>query len=182
HTKFTPDWHFDIWKSKWRNFNAETLRDVAASVGLSSRTGHNIPQLVGDTSNRVVFHDWKVYFSTLFHYIKNVTKFHQFHVSADHPGVVECKEFSDSPVVRITLRKVSKVNVNVSCDDLPKKMFAKRLDLDRQLYLFEHIREFCRTDEAKNFTCPKPLTSKRQKNRLCPQKTENALRCTSDLL
>ncbi|KAH3806326.1 hypothetical protein DPMN_134645 [Dreissena polymorpha] len=46
HTKFTPDWHFGIWKSKWR-------------------------------------------------------------------------EFSDSTVVRITLRKVSKVNVNVSCDNLP---------------------------------------------------------------
>ncbi|KAH3705704.1 hypothetical protein DPMN_080782 [Dreissena polymorpha] len=43
HTKFTPDWHFGIWKSKWRNFNAEMLSDVAASVGLSSRTGHNIP-------------------------------------------------------------------------------------------------------------------------------------------
>ncbi|KAH3749692.1 hypothetical protein DPMN_184198 [Dreissena polymorpha] len=112
HTKFTPDWHFGILKSKWR-------------------TGHNIPQLVGDTSNPVVFYDWKDYLSTLFHHIKNVTKFHQFHVSADHPGVVECREFSDSSGV---LRKVSKVNVNVSCDDLPKEMFAKGLDLDRQWY------------------------------------------------
>ncbi|KAH3723955.1 hypothetical protein DPMN_049753 [Dreissena polymorpha] len=54
HTKFTPDWHFGIWKSKKRNFNAEILSGVAASVGLSSRTGHNIPQLVGDSSNPVV--------------------------------------------------------------------------------------------------------------------------------
>ncbi|KAH3701981.1 hypothetical protein DPMN_076980 [Dreissena polymorpha] len=37
------------------------LSDVAASVGLSSRIGHNIPQLVGDTSNPVVFCDWKDY-------------------------------------------------------------------------------------------------------------------------
>ncbi|KAH3823434.1 hypothetical protein DPMN_125233 [Dreissena polymorpha] len=50
HTLFTPDWHFGIWKSKWRDFNAETFSDVAASVGLSLRTGHNIPQLVGDTN------------------------------------------------------------------------------------------------------------------------------------
>jgi len=91
-------------------------------------------------------------------------------VSADHPGVVECREFSDSPVVRITLRKVSKVNVNLSCDDLPKEMFAKGLDLDRQWYLFEHIREFCRTDEAKNLTCPKPATGKRQKTDCAPKK------------
>ncbi|KAH3782789.1 hypothetical protein DPMN_160709 [Dreissena polymorpha] len=54
------------------------LSDVAASVGLSSRTGHNIPQLVGDTSNPVVIKDRKDYLSTLFHHIKNVTKFHQF--------------------------------------------------------------------------------------------------------
>ncbi|KAH3705593.1 hypothetical protein DPMN_080670 [Dreissena polymorpha] len=53
--------------------------------------------------------------------------FINFHVSADHPGVMECREFSDSPIVRITLRKVSKVNVNMSCDDLPKEMFAKGL-------------------------------------------------------
>ncbi|KAH3782788.1 hypothetical protein DPMN_160708 [Dreissena polymorpha] len=48
------------------------LSDVAASVGLSSRTGHNIPQLVGDTSNPVVIKDRKDYLSTLFHHIKNV--------------------------------------------------------------------------------------------------------------
>ncbi|KAH3778458.1 hypothetical protein DPMN_179917 [Dreissena polymorpha] len=49
------------------------LSDVTASVGLSSRTGHNIPQLVGDTSNPVVFYDWKDYLSTLFQPIKNFT-------------------------------------------------------------------------------------------------------------
>ncbi|KAH3833879.1 hypothetical protein DPMN_107195 [Dreissena polymorpha] len=63
-----------------------------------------------------------------------------FYVSAEHPGVVDCREFSDSPVVRINLRKVSKVNVNVSCDNLPYEMFAKGLDLDHQWYLFENIR------------------------------------------
>ncbi|KAH3705416.1 hypothetical protein DPMN_080487 [Dreissena polymorpha] len=91
------------------------------------------------------------------------------HVSADHPGVVECREFSDSPVVRITPTKVSKVNAYVSCDDLRKEMFGKGLDLDRQWYLFEHIREFCHTDEAKNFTCPKPATGKRQKQTVPPK-------------
>ncbi|KAH3781538.1 hypothetical protein DPMN_159369 [Dreissena polymorpha] len=151
-------------------------------MGLSSRTGHTIPQLVGDTSNPVLFYDWKDYLSTLFHPIKNVTKFHQFHVSVDHMGVVECREFSDSPVVRITFRKVSKMNVNVSCDNLPKEMLAKGLDLDRQWYIFEHIGELCRTDEAKNCICPKPATDKLQKTDCAPKKTEGALRCTSDLL
>ncbi|KAH3713388.1 hypothetical protein DPMN_073180 [Dreissena polymorpha] len=109
HTQFTPDWHFDIWKSKW------------SVCGVIVKDGPHHSQLVGDTSNPVLFYDWKDYLSTLFHPIKNVTKFHQFHVLVDHPGVVECREFSDSPVVRITLRKVSKMNVNVSFDDLPKE-------------------------------------------------------------
>ncbi|KAH3875974.1 hypothetical protein DPMN_039253 [Dreissena polymorpha] len=103
------------------------LSDIAASEWLSSRTGHNIPQLVGDTSNPVVIYDWKIYLSTFFHTIKNVTKFHQFYVSSDHPGVVECREFSHTPVVRITLRKVSKGNINVSCDDLPKRNVCERI-------------------------------------------------------
>ncbi|KAH3890277.1 hypothetical protein DPMN_014353 [Dreissena polymorpha] len=119
--------------------------------------------LVGDISDPVVFYDWKDYISTLFHPIKNGTKFHQFHVSADHPGVVKCRDFSDSP------EGLRKVNVNVSCDDLPKEMFAKGLDLDRQWYLFEHIREICRTDKAKNFTCPNPATGKRQKQTVPPK-------------
>ncbi|KAH3700374.1 hypothetical protein DPMN_075350 [Dreissena polymorpha] len=70
-----------------------------------------LPILLCSTIERII----------LFQPIKNVAKFHQFHVSADHPGVVECRELSDSPIVRITLRKVSKMNVNVSCDDLPKE-------------------------------------------------------------
>ncbi|KAH3890269.1 hypothetical protein DPMN_014344 [Dreissena polymorpha] len=103
-------------------------------------------KLVGDISDPVVFYDWKDYISTLFHPIKNGTEFHQFHVSADHPGVVKCREFSDSP------DGLRKENVNVSCDDLPKEMFAKGLDLD-----------------PKNLTCPNPATCKRQKQTVPPK-------------
>ncbi|XP_052267081.1 uncharacterized protein LOC127868930 [Dreissena polymorpha] len=56
HTKFTPDWHFGILKLKWRNFNAEMLSDVAASVGLSSSTSHNIRQL--DVVRREFLYNW----------------------------------------------------------------------------------------------------------------------------
>ncbi|KAH3740869.1 hypothetical protein DPMN_047584 [Dreissena polymorpha] len=62
------------------------------------------------------------------------------------------------------------MNVNVSCDDLPKEMLSKGLDLDRQWYLFEHIRELCHTDEAKNCICLKPATDKRQKTDCAPIK------------
>ncbi|KAH3709532.1 hypothetical protein DPMN_068995 [Dreissena polymorpha] len=61
------------------------LSDVAASSGLSS--------------NR------KDFLSTLFHHIKNVTKFHQF-------PCVECREFSDSPVSKVNVYvQVHRVNL-----------------------------------------------------------------------
>lgn len=25
HTKFSPDWHFGLWKSRWRRVDAETI-------------------------------------------------------------------------------------------------------------------------------------------------------------
>ena len=41
HTKFNPDWHFGLWKMKWRHSTAETLEDVVSSVCRYSRNGHN---------------------------------------------------------------------------------------------------------------------------------------------
>ena len=43
HTKFAPDWHFGIWKVKWRDSDVETLAEVANSVRCSSRGGHTQP-------------------------------------------------------------------------------------------------------------------------------------------
>ena len=30
HTKFDPDWHFGVWKVKWRNSRAENMHDVGS--------------------------------------------------------------------------------------------------------------------------------------------------------
>ena len=32
HTKFNPDWHFGLWKVKWRHTSVETLQEMADSV------------------------------------------------------------------------------------------------------------------------------------------------------
>jgi hypothetical protein len=58
HTKFNPDWHFGLWKVKWRHTSVETLQEMADSVTRSSKNGHNIPQLVDDDEKPVVFYDW----------------------------------------------------------------------------------------------------------------------------
>ncbi|OWF36672.1 hypothetical protein KP79_PYT03019 [Mizuhopecten yessoensis] len=57
HTKFDPDWHFGVWKLRWRSSDVETLQEVAQSVMKSSRNGHNIPQLVQDDDKPIKFRD-----------------------------------------------------------------------------------------------------------------------------
>ncbi|KAH3728836.1 uncharacterized protein LOC127852797 [Dreissena polymorpha] len=66
HTKFTPDWHFGVWKIKWRQSDAECMEDIAYTVKASSRSGHNIPQRVNDPSRPVVFLNWKTFFENYF--------------------------------------------------------------------------------------------------------------------
>lgn len=40
---------------RWRNSNAETLTKIAVTVEDSTKSGHNIPQLVQKQNKRVVF-------------------------------------------------------------------------------------------------------------------------------
>ncbi|XP_033725205.1 uncharacterized protein LOC117315170 [Pecten maximus] len=88
HTKFDPDWHFGVWKLRWRSSNVETLEEVAKTVTHSSRNGHNIPQLVKDEDKPLIFRDWKSYLKQYFKPLKNLTKYHHFLVDATKPGTV----------------------------------------------------------------------------------------------
>ena len=62
HTKFTSDWHFGLWKVKWRNSTVETLDEIASSV----TNHHNEPQLVDDDQKPVKFFDWSSYLKQFF--------------------------------------------------------------------------------------------------------------------
>lgn len=71
-------------------------------------------------------------------------------MSKDYPGWVIYKEFAKSEERGIYLLKD---------DALPmqRPSFVKPpgLDLKRQNYLYQHIREFC-TENTKDIKCPKP--------------------------
>uniref|UniRef100_A0A8W8JFQ8 Uncharacterized protein n=1 Tax=Magallana gigas TaxID=29159 RepID=A0A8W8JFQ8_MAGGI len=54
----SQDWHFGLWKVKWRHSTAETLDEVTEPVKRFSRNGRNIPQLINDTERHVSFYDW----------------------------------------------------------------------------------------------------------------------------
>ncbi|XP_052812537.1 uncharacterized protein LOC128240081 [Mya arenaria] len=68
HTKFAPDCHFGI----LRCCNAENLQEIAHTVSASSKSSHNIPQLINDPQQPVTFHSRKscldTYFKTLKEY------------------------------------------------------------------------------------------------------------------
>ncbi|CAC5424720.1 unnamed protein product [Mytilus coruscus] len=96
HTKFEPDWHFVVWKLHWRNSAAETLSEVAETVTRSSRNGHNIPQVVGNIQDPVMFYEWKPYLQQYFKTLKHITDYHHFYMDSQHPGVVTCRENASS--------------------------------------------------------------------------------------
>ena len=155
HTKFAPDWHFGVWKVKWRASDAETMQDIATTVRASSRSGHNIPHLVSDTESPVKFFDWRSHLEASFRNIKNITKYHHFFVSKDEPGVLHCKKYADSTEECFDLLKCA-INKNA----MPPLKTIPVLPLARQWYLYDHISKFFRSESAKDKTCHKPLISK----------------------
>ncbi|XP_069108896.1 LOW QUALITY PROTEIN: uncharacterized protein [Argopecten irradians] len=158
HTKFDPDWHFGVWKLRWRSSNAESLEEVARTVTTSSRSGHNIPQLVQDEEKPVIFRDWKCYLKQYFKPLKNLTKYHHFLVESTKPGEVLCKEVGDSLPVSVNLLK--RKEILPSAEDEPEEIMSKGLDPSRQWYLYDNIREFVKSESSKNNTCPKPTVPK----------------------
>ncbi|XP_062610795.1 uncharacterized protein LOC134272593 [Saccostrea cucullata] len=161
HTKFDPDWHFGVWKVKWRSSTAETMNEIADTVRHSSRRGHNIPQLVSDPQTPVQFRDWKSYFEQFFKPLKNIRGYHHFRVSAETPGVVECKELCNSVPLCVNLLKDQNILPSVS-DPLPQEIPAPGLDPKRQWYLYEEIREHCLSLSSKDTSCPKPVVPKKE--------------------
>ena len=99
HTKFHPDWHFGLWKVRWRGSTVETMTEMAESVSQSSRGGHNIPQLVDDQESPVHFYDWSSYLKRFFKPIPQLTSYHHFryeytsnfHIMSHTKRIFNCK-------------------------------------------------------------------------------------------
>lgn len=155
HTKFAPDYHFGIWKIKWRSSDAESLHDIAKTVADSSRSGHNIPQLVQDEEKPVLFFKWFEFFESQFRKMKSITKYHHFTFSCSKPGIVVCKEYVDSESFEFNIMKVPLLQ-----EGLPEIKEAPGLDVARQWYLHDTVAQFFLSDCARQAVCPKPLLPK----------------------
>ncbi|XP_052776068.1 uncharacterized protein LOC128213965 [Mya arenaria] len=156
HIKFSCGWHFGVWKNRWRHMDAETIEEVASTVAMSSRNGHNIPQIVDGNSKQMSFYVWSTFFKGIFKPMKNISKYHSFEVSSNGPGVVRVRKFVDAPEEKINILKTCQVDIGV----LPVQIFDEGISAEKQWYLHDVIRDFCRSDNAKNTTCPLPLVAK----------------------
>ena len=155
HTKFSPDWCFGLLKQQFRQCDVNCLDDLVAVVNTSATC--NTAQLVGTQSGDVIVptYNWSSHFSTRLKKIPNITSYHHFKFHQNKPAEVDVQEYSDSPMVTINILKKDKTPWDPSSDDLPAVVHPAGLSEERQVYLYEKIREYC-SPSCRDLVCPKP--------------------------
>ena len=129
---------------------------MASVVRSSIDQAVNIPQLIVDPITQeqlVCVYKWSEFLDKFFKHIPNILSYQIFEVSSSKPGVFSLRKSSSSAIEEIsTLRNSAN---SIAIGQLPEQIPLKGLSLDRQWYLYEHIREYCTTEEAADSTCPK---------------------------
>lgn len=153
HTKFACDWCFGLLKQKIRKTFISSLFDLATAVDESTVTGVNVSQLCGlhDGTVLVNVYDWVSFLSKYFKKIANVKQFHHFRFNKETPGVVYYKQFSDSPELTFDVLKRD----GALPASMPDEIVPPGLDLQRKMYLYKEIREFCH-EGTEEFVAPSP--------------------------
>lgn len=117
----------------------------------------NQAQVVGKENGTAIvpFGDWQKHLQRFFKPLPGIKKFHHFRFEADSPGKVYVREAPDS-----LEREVDLFSTGVCETQLPRtppmKVNPPGLDLERQVYLFNKIRDFV-ADEWKDVVCPTPV-------------------------
>ena len=152
HTKFSPDACFGLIKRKFRKTNVSSLDDLARVVEESAAC--NICQLVGaqDGSTIVPSRNWAGFLSSHFRRLDGIKQYHHFRFERDHPGVVFLKKTAEAEEEQ---RVLLRVLWNPSPVDKPSLIVPPGLSHERQKYLYEKIREYCRED-VRDIVCPEP--------------------------
>ena len=153
HTKFAPDWCFGLFKQRYRRTFVSSLDDVADVV--NSLADVNVAQLVGTQNGETVvpMYDWTTFLGYHFRNVPQLKTFHHFTFSAQHPGVVVTKVYSDSAGTKFTM--LHDMEWCPTPDELPPMVTPLGLSSTRQWYLYREIREYCK-DGTEDSVCPKP--------------------------
>ena len=93
------------------------------------------------------------FFREHFRNVPQLKRFHHFPFSAESPGVVSLKEYSDSEST--TFMMLLDKEWQPAVDELPTPITPAGLPLARQFYLYDQIREYCR-DGTEDLVYPNP--------------------------
>ena len=155
HTKFSPDWCFGLFKQRYRRTFVSCLDDIAKVVDVSADV--NVAQMVGTQSGEPVvpMYNWATFLGGHFRTVPQLKQHQHFMFSAQHPGVVTMKQFSDS--ASTTFSMLVDHEWHPTELELPPVISPVGLSCTRQWYLYKQIRAYCREGTA-DLTCPKPST------------------------
>ena len=146
-----------------------SIDDIAKVVDDSADV--NVSQLVGTQEGETLVpaYKWDTFFAPYFTKLIGIKKYHHFRFSADSPGTVFVKKFSDSKEVPFDLLTHDSWVPNSG--EMPEVINRPGLSVERQQYLYEKIREFCPQDEQDR-VCPKPATVPSQASPECSSEDE----------
>lgn len=150
HTKFSPDWCFELLKQKTRKTFLSSLFDIARSVEESASV--NVAELVGLHNGTVLIptYDWFTYLGNFFKKLPNIKSFYHFRFHRDFPGTVFCKEYWNSQERAVNLLRNG---TTLETGGLPPTISPSGISRERAEYLYKEIREFCR-DGTEDLVAP----------------------------
>ena len=102
HTKFRVDGNFGMIKRKYRKSTIFSKKQFDEVVKKSSPLGLNKVQCYED-GMRFQYYDIKGTLKKYFEKLPNIAKYHHFYFSSDKLGIVEVREFADSPSIEFNL-------------------------------------------------------------------------------
>ena len=153
HTKFSPDQCFGLLKHKFRRTFVSSLADLVNVVETSGQV--NKAQLVGDKDGNVIVPclDWSSSLGKYFRRLPNIKGYQHFRIERATPGVVFARHAANGEEVAVNLL------IGPHPDTLsPELITPLGLSIERQTYLYQKIREFCREDVRDEVCpCPAPL-------------------------
>ena len=175
HTKFSPDWCFGLLKQKLRRYRVDCLDDLVDVVESSADV--NFAQLVGAQSGEtlVQMYDWASHFQPYFRTLHGIKKHHHFLFSKSAPHIVRIQQYSDTTETEYPL--LSDTTWIPSIDKLPQIITPTGLSAERQLYLYQKIREFCR-EEIRDIVFPRPSSLSTPPNSPVPSQSQSPLTIT----
>ena len=148
HTKFGPDLFFGIFKRRYRKEFVSSLDEIKHCIERSSTL--NLGVLVGSQDGKVLVptYDWSSYLQTYYRKIPGIKTAHQFVFDSKSPENVTIRQFSNS-----TLSATQSFNIKPIDNSMPDQLMPLGLPVDRQHYLYNNIREFCK-EHCRDLVCP----------------------------